>query len=77
MYACLVLIAIAQLGSTFEFGAQSQQRACQTMRTGYTIEPEAVPPPFHILVYNSRNVITNEYRLRERLTSKNSTNIFI
>ena len=77
MYACLVLIALVQLAITFEFGAQSQQRACQTMRAGYTQKPEAVPPPFHILVYNSRNVITNEYRLRERLTSKNLTNRFL
>ena len=65
----LALFAIVQLASSFEFGSQSQQRACKTMKAGYSQEPEPVPPPFHILIYNSRNVRTNEYRLRERLTS--------
>ena len=66
----LALLAIVQMVSSFEFGRQTQARACQTMRAGYSQEPEAVPPPFHFLIYNNRNVRTNEYRLRERLTSE-------
>lgn len=70
--AALVLIAIVHLVSTFEFGSQSQQRACQTMKAGYRQEPVKKPPPFNIHIINSANAETDEYRLRERLTSKNS-----
>lgn len=73
MLAAVVLVACLHLGGTFEFGAQSQNRACQTMKAGYTQEPEAVPPPFHILIYNSAGSLTNQYRLRERLTGQSKT----
>ena len=70
MYAVVVLVACLHLCSAFEFGAQSEQRACQTMKAGYRERPQSVPPPFHILIYNRGDALTNEYRLGERLKSE-------